>query len=129
MQSDKQTTYKVLAAVILIALAFWLGKTSSKPQQATDTTQQQPSPQQQLSFSSGEVVRVEGDKIYYANAGLERFVVVGASTKLVKQVPSGDGLGLVEAKLADFKAKSMIIIYPEVTFSGEFTPSKIQIIK
>jgi len=114
---------KIIIILVVLAAASVVFLVFSNLKNSNDSSQNEASvsPETKLpSFVRGEVIKVEGDKIYLKISGEEKIIKTTQDTEIIKQV-------YIESRIM-LKDVSDVVVYYKNNSGNEYDADKIQIL-
>ncbi|OGN07816.1 MAG: hypothetical protein A3C61_00540 [Candidatus Yanofskybacteria bacterium RIFCSPHIGHO2_02_FULL_39_10] len=122
---------KIIIILVVLAAASVVFLVFSNLKNSNDSSQNEASvsPETKLpSFVRGEVIKVEGDKIYLKISGEEKIIKTTQDTEIIKQVYIESRIMLKDVTLSDIKELSDVVVYYKNNSGNEYDADKIQIL-
>ena len=122
---------KIIMILVVLAAASAVFLVFSNLKNSNDSSQNEASvsPETKLpSFVRGEVIKVEGDKIYLKISGEEKIIKTTQDTEIIKQVYIESRIMLKDVTLSDIKELSDVVVYYKNNSGNEYDADKIQIL-
>jgi len=128
MENSKNTTFIVLALVVVVVAGILIYNNKNKtqvPAKPGVTAKNATMPP----FILGNFEKLAGQTLSMKVGADEKTVTLSATTKVVKQVTDKSGkITLVEIKPNEIKANAQIVVYYSGSTGSEYIANKIQVI-